>query len=287
MALHQHRAAYAFGGRDINANISTRNLRDRRLLEFCSERELVAQTGHPVGEWPLYIQKELVDDAIDAAEEAGDAPQIEIAVDTSASTVTVTDNGPGIPPATVDAILDFSVRVSSREAYVSPTRGAQGNALKTIIAMPFVLNPEIGETVCIEAHGVAHHITFAVDNLRQEPRISVSRERSFVKIGSRVTVHWPEKAWHLMRHARDRFLQIADLYRWFNPHLDIRLTWDGAIVLDHHTIIPAWPKWYPGTRSRRTGTPSTVSRLIGARVDRDRQRGRVRWFANLSRPSGD
>ena len=32
------------------------------------------------------------------------------------------------------------MRVSSREAYVAPDRGAQGNALKTIVAMPFVLD---------------------------------------------------------------------------------------------------------------------------------------------------
>jgi hypothetical protein len=37
----------------------------------------------------------------------------------------------GIAPQTVADVLDYAVRVSSREAYVSPTRGAQGNALKT------------------------------------------------------------------------------------------------------------------------------------------------------------
>jgi hypothetical protein len=33
-------------------------------------------------------------------------------------------NLPGIPAATVDGILDFNVRASSREAYVAPDRGA-------------------------------------------------------------------------------------------------------------------------------------------------------------------
>ena len=44
----------------------------------------------------------------------------------------MTDNAGGIAPATVETMLDFSVRVSSREACASPTRGAQGNALKTL-----------------------------------------------------------------------------------------------------------------------------------------------------------
>jgi DNA topoisomerase VI subunit B len=106
-----------------------------RLLDFCSERELTKQIGHGIERWPLVILKELVDNALDAAEEAGIAPVIKVEV--AGGVITVTDNGPGIPAETVAGILDFSVRVSSREAYVSPTRGAQGNALKTIVAMAF------------------------------------------------------------------------------------------------------------------------------------------------------
>jgi hypothetical protein len=49
------------------------------------------------------------------------------------------NNGPGFPAETV-GIRDFSVRVSSREAYASLARGAQGNALKTIVAMAFALD---------------------------------------------------------------------------------------------------------------------------------------------------
>ena len=81
--------------------------------------------------------KELIDNSLDAAEEAGVTPEITVTV--AGGSIIVADNGPGIPPETVKAMLDFSVRVSSREAYVSPTRGAQGNALKTLVAMPYVL----------------------------------------------------------------------------------------------------------------------------------------------------
>ena len=82
----------------------------------------------------------------------------------------IRDNGPGLPAATVKGILDFSSGSSSREAYVSPTRGAQGNALKTIVAMPFVLDGERG-AVEIAAQGERHRIEFAVDHIRQEPVI--------------------------------------------------------------------------------------------------------------------
>jgi len=41
--------------------------------------------------------------------------------------------------------LNYSTRSSSREAYCSPTRGAQGDALKTIVAMPFTIERQLLE----------------------------------------------------------------------------------------------------------------------------------------------
>ena len=144
-----------------------------RLMEFCTRRELINQTGHDVYQWLLVVLKELVDNALDACEEAEIAPMISIAVEDHF--VTIEDNGPGIPAKTIEGVLDYSVRVSSREAYVSPTRGAQGNALKTILPMSYVLNEHQGEgavgKTIIEAHGVAHQIAFAVDHIKQEPWI--------------------------------------------------------------------------------------------------------------------
>jgi hypothetical protein len=130
-------------------------LRTSRLLDFGSEKELVAQIGHSKDAWPAVIAKELLDNGIDAVEEAGTPPVITVTVDRGG--ITVEDNGPGIPADVVEDILDSSVRVSSREAYVSPTRGAQGNALKTVLAMPFVLDGHRG-LVEIEAQCTQHII---------------------------------------------------------------------------------------------------------------------------------
>ncbi len=79
-----------------------------RLLDFCSIDELVKQTGHSPTEWPLVILKELVDNALDACEEAGVAPIIEVVVDGDG--IAVSDNGPGIPASTVESLLDYHVR---------------------------------------------------------------------------------------------------------------------------------------------------------------------------------
>ena len=111
-----------------------------RLAEFCGEKELTKQVGHPPDQWILVILKELADNALDACEEAGIAPEIEIEVSTETGEIIIADNGPGLPPEIIGGVIDYTVRVSSREAYVSPSRGQQGNALKCIIAMPFALD---------------------------------------------------------------------------------------------------------------------------------------------------
>jgi DNA topoisomerase VI subunit B len=136
-----------------------------RLLDFCSEKELVAQTGHQKADWPLVVLKELVDNSLDTCEESGIAPEISVTVNPQG--ITVADNGPGLPQETIRNILDYTVKVSSREAYMAPDRGAQGNALKTIVAMPYVLDGDQGQVV-ISAHGVDSVITFRVDHIRQE-----------------------------------------------------------------------------------------------------------------------
>jgi DNA topoisomerase VI subunit B len=172
-----------------------------RLMEFCTLRELQNQTGHSYDDWALVVLKELMDNALDACEEAEIAPVISI--DVRDGSITIQDNAGGFDPATIESILDYTVRVSSREAYCSPTRGAQGNALKTILAMAFVLNREVmnednpevdaaGVTI-IETRGSKHRIEFSVDHINNQPRIAHDISPSSIKVGTKVTIEWPSK----------------------------------------------------------------------------------------------
>lgn len=250
-----------------------------RLGEFCSQKELVAATGHVPDEWPLCIAKELIDNGIDVAEEHGVAPVISIEVSAERGEIIVTDNGPGIPPETVDNIIDYRVKTSSRAGYVSPTRGQQGNALQTIVAMPFAFDPEIGETVIIEAHGVAHRIRFTIDPIRQEPRISCNRGTSTVRNGTRLTVRWPAKASHLLEGAADRFLPLVWDYVGLNPHLAITLDLNGERLVNvAEAIDPGWEKWRPSDPiPAHWYNADLLQRYMAACVHRDIENGsRVR-----------
>jgi DNA topoisomerase VI subunit B len=247
--------------------------RTSRLLDFCSVKELTAQTGHPPEQWPLVIVKELVDNALDACERSGVAPEVAITVDDCG--IKVADNGPGIAAKTIGDILDYNVRVSSNEAYASPTRGAQGNALKTILAMPYSLHGELGE-VTIESQGVRHDIKFAVDRIRQEPAITADQGPAGQIVGTSVRVWWPDLACSILTDAKARFLQIADDFTWLNPHLTLTLDSFGESMVVSATT-PQWKKWKPSEpTSPYWYEPQHLERLIGAYLTHDRDTGRER-----------
>jgi DNA topoisomerase VI subunit B len=223
-----------------------------RLAEFCNRKELINQTGHDVWEWPLVVLKELVDNALDECEEAGIAPSIQI--DVVGNRITITDNGRGIPAGTIKQVLDYSVRVSSREAYASPTRGAQGNALKTILPMGYVLDgrgEEAASETVVEANGVAHYIKFSVDHIKQEPKINYTTRRSPIIHGTRITVilpnpHTAEEGYgYWIKERNQRFLELAEAYVWLNPHLTLQVIWDGTVKIEATPSNPAWAKWSP------------------------------------------
>ena len=109
-------------------------------------------------------------------------------------------------------------------------RGAQGNALKTILPMAYVGihhgDNAVGETI-IEAEGVAHH-TLPVDHIRQEPKTEHVRCRR---------LPLTERGWSIQapplwdgRYEYDLPRQgplHPACYAWLNPHLTLTVSWDG------------------------------------------------------------
>ena len=250
-----------------------------RLMEFCSKRELQNQTGHSVFDWPLVVAKELLDNALDACEEAEVAPDITVIVE--ADRIVVEDNAHGIDAKTIESILDYTIRVSSREAYVSPTRGAQGNALKTVLAMGYVLEmtyalkgDAAGVTV-IETCGVAHRIEFRVDHVNSQPKILHTTTPSPVGAGTRFTVYWP--ASDLLTHVADQFQQLVRAFAWFNPHAALRGVWFGREFINVAATNPHWEKWRPrNPTSSHWYDEARLQRYLAAHVARDRDLGQSR-----------
>lgn len=130
-----------------------------RAADYLEVRSLIASTGAPQRRFVGTALKELLDNALDAAEMHGHRPEVVVVgtgdVDAGTITLEVTDNGPGMPAHVVERILDFDHLVSDKARYCSPTRGRQGNAWKTILGIAAVQG---GRPCVIEACGIRHVI---------------------------------------------------------------------------------------------------------------------------------
>ena len=130
-----------------------------RTSEYFDVTELQKMTGLSRERFGEVAIKELLDNALDACEAAGVPPKVSLhteEVDADTLRIIVEDNGTGIPPDTVQRILNFQTRTSDKVMYRAPTRGLQGNAFKTLIGMPFALG--VDQPVVVEACGIRHII---------------------------------------------------------------------------------------------------------------------------------
>jgi DNA topoisomerase VI subunit B len=238
-----------------------------RLLEYFSEKELTLQTGHEPDRWPEVVLKELLDNALDACEDAGTLPEIVVTI--ASDRIAVADNGPGLPAVVVERILDYGVRVSSKDAYVSPSRGAQGNALKTVLAIPFVLGHGAPARIVIESQGQAHAVTVGLDRIDQAPHIRHRRTASSVKTGTRVTVPLPR----LEGGLHGRFLPLVESYALLNPHASL-LVRCGTRAQRFDRTASACRKWKPSDpTSAHWYAPEQLRGLMAAYVSAERRGG--------------
>ena len=216
------------------------------------------------------VLKELVDNALDACEAAGIAPVIDIVVDEDR--ISVSDNGSGIAPETVERILDYAYKTSSNAAYVSPTRGQQGNALQTLLAMNYALTGKPGITT-IESRGVQHTISFDIDPISREPRLVNQRvDVSWLRpAAARITVSISPQ-----EEDGDVFTRLQNAAFYFsatNPHLSLTYAGNGE-TLDFEATDPDWTKWKPTdpTSAHWYGL-AALKGLIAAEVNKARLSG--------------
>jgi DNA topoisomerase VI subunit B len=228
--------------------MSRRHFSTPRLAEFATMDGLRKRTGCEPRLWPYIILKELSDNALDAAEDAGSPPAITVTIEDC--TIIVADEGPGIEPDIVARICDYDKQTSSRAVHVLPSRGAQGNAMQSILAMGYVLAGR-GVTI-IESKGVRHEIVFEADPVRGVPLVATSVSPCEATKGTRVAVRWPI----CLDDQRDDLETFARRIVWFNPHLKLVIGDQENDATD-----PKWrkkwparrltPHWYDDARFRR------------------------------------
>jgi len=268
-----------------------------RQHEFFTENELTMQIGAPKALWVPVIAKELIDNALDACESTDVAPEIVITL--KKDSLTVADNGPGLQASTITKALDYSVRVSDKRHYISPTRGQLGNALKCIFPAAFVATGR-KSAVEITACGIHHRIEVDVDRIAQEPRIEHVQTPS-VQNGTTVVIHWPDVACSESRHYDSEMYQgtveriLPELVQDFaclNPHASFVVT-AGGKQRTFKASDPDWRKWRASDpTSAHWYTKMELCELIAAEISEEERRSLPRktlrdfvgGFDGLSRP---
>ena len=247
-----------------------------RQGDFFNEKELTIQFGCPKALWAATTIKELVDNALDATESANVAP--EIAITLESDSVTVKDNGPGLPASTIKSALDYQVRVSDKSAYISPTRGQLGNALKTVFPAAYVATGQ-KRAVEVTACGTHHVIEVSVDRFTKKPQIRHDKT-PLIQNGTTVTVHWPGLARWTSHHYDSELYQgtveqilpnLVQDFACLNPHASFTVAAGGKNRI-FSARDTAWRKW-------RTDDPTSAHwyrledfrELIAAEIDKERK----------------
>ena len=187
--------------------------------DFLKLDELVKLTGAEPARFGDVITKELLDNALDAAEMADRRPTVQVHLsdaDDPWLTITVTDNGPGFPDGSVGKILDFSNRTSTKAKYRTPTRGQQGNAMMTVVGIASVLG---GRPVIIESQGFRHSLcaTLVGERLEKTHNRTVVPERE----GTTVSVTIDSRR---LLSPVERSVRVARGFALGNPHATIELS---------------------------------------------------------------
>ena len=105
-----------------------------RGSEYFLKDSLRTLTGLVETRWDEAFLKELSDNALDSIDEAESKV---LRVHYGAKHLGVFDSGPGMSEDLLDKVHDFGVYVSSKRLFRVPSRGAQGNALKTLTGIAF------------------------------------------------------------------------------------------------------------------------------------------------------
>lgn len=256
-----------------------------RSLEYLSESELTKQIGYEREVWLEVVLKELIDNALDHCEEIGRLP--EVVVTLTADSLSVRDNGLGILAEIVAAMRDFENRTSTRAAFRCPTRGAQGNAGKIIVAAPFVLNGNEGLAI-VEARGIRHEIAVTIDRLTGKPNVQHRQHEKEVQDGTLVEVKLP----CILSAAKvNRFVLFCRNYAALNPHLTLTLELPDTRY-DWPRTVEACGKWSAAEREPPGWHDlDSFTTLAACCIAKDRDAGKDRlvrvflrdYFAGLKR----
>jgi DNA topoisomerase-6 subunit B len=238
-------SAAEMGARQREISVSEFFTKNRHLLGFDSPRKAL-----------LTCVKEAVDNALDAAEEAGILPDVAVKIEVVPSNgsppppvsqatrfrVTVTDNGPGIVRQQIPPIF-AKLLYGSKFHRLRMSRGQQGIGISAAgMYAQLTTGKPVQITSRTGARSPAHYFEVQIDTKKNEPRIFESKKIQWeIPRGTQVTLEI-EGRYQKGRASVDEYLAQTAIA---NPHVRlVYLTPEGQTKEYARTIheLPPPPK---------------------------------------------
>ncbi len=255
-----------------------------REFDFVRLDGLQRATGRPAHEWDLYIVKELVDNALDADEtlwrdDPAQFPRVDIRMEyipipeRQAQQLYIQVGNRAIFP--VEQIEDIFATgwYTSRKAFMKGlTRGSLGNALKTLLGIPYVLRNRLASDWKPDLKPMA----IICDGKEFLPRYEVNSTAQTIQFNCDASDVRPTDG-TIFRVGLDHFEQemprmlaqialLAQQYRLCNPHA--QFTWSVEIGGEEwqvqHTPVAGWPDKFLGVAPIQWYSHTAFQDLLGA-----------------------
>jgi DNA topoisomerase-6 subunit B len=214
-------SAAEMGARQRDISVSEFFTKNRHLLGFDNPRKAL-----------LTCVKEAVDNALDAAEEAGILPDVDIALEVASTDgaaplppsqatrfrVIVTDNGPGIVRQQIPPIF-AKLLYGSKFHRLRMSRGQQGIGISAAgMYAQLTTGKPVQITSRTGARAAAHYFEVQIDTKKNEPRIFESKKVDWEHPrGTQVTLEI-EGRYQKGRGSVDEFLEQVAIA---NPHVKL------------------------------------------------------------------
>jgi DNA topoisomerase-6 subunit B len=205
--------AESIGKRQREISVAEFFQKNRHLLGFDNPQKAL-----------LTATKEAVDNSLDACEEAGILPAIEVEIEERAEDrfrLAITDNGPGIMRNQIPKVFG-KLLYGSKFHTMRQSRGQQGIGIS---AAGMYSQLTTGQPVRITSRTgrkkPAHYFEISIDTTRNEPKVSVDREVEWDREhGTKVEMELAGLYKKGRRSVDDYVIQTA----LANPHAEVRYT---------------------------------------------------------------
>lgn len=261
-----------------------------REFDFVRFEGLLLATGRPPHEWDIYILKELIDNALDADdaewhEDPSKPPHIIVRIEyinvptrDSRQLFVSVSNRAAFPVANLKEIFATRRYTSNKAFFKHLTRGSLGNALKTLLGIPYALRQQVASDwspdlnpLALYCEGKKYLPRYLIDSTRQIIEFSCSTEAAKKGSGTEISIGIDHFGQQFSRKLAE-LKHLAEQYHLCNPHAHFR--WSVEIDEEKQEIMyPADHRWankFQGLAPVQWYSEAAFQDLLGALYRRQR-----------------